>query len=300
MAPALRSLLLLAPASLLSCAHSGPLAGPAPAAARPASPAAERFTSVDGAAGKLHVSDGGAGAGAAVILIHGLGSDLEVWRPQLDHLRAGRRAVAYDQRGHGQSEKARDGVYTIEALAADLEAVRGALGLEKVILVGHSMSGEVLTTYAGAHPERVAGLVYVDALGDASAIPREAVSALVARETDPAFGPEDRRKVFAPMLAGGRPATARQVLASLDRIDPPAFGLLRKSMLEVVDGPARLAPYRGPAVAVEAGDSPWPGSASARLGVRRVAIGGVCHWLQLDDPAALNRDLDEFLATLAP
>ncbi len=297
MSPALRSLVVLAPASLLGCAHA-PAAGPAVPPAALAG--AERFLQVEGTAGKLHVSDGGAGAGPAVILVHGLGSDLEVWRPVLDHLRARRRAVAYDQRGHGRSEKAGDGVYTIEALVADLEAVHRGLGLGPVVLVGHSMSGEVLTTYAGAHPERVVGLVYVDALGDAAPIPRDAVKALVARETDPTFGPEDRRKVFAPMLASALPETERQVLAALDRIDPPAFGLLRKSMMEVVDGPARYAAYRGPAVAIEVGAGPWPGAASARLGVPRVAVEGVSHWLQLDAPVTLERELDAFLAKLSP
>lgn len=255
---------------------------------------------MEGTAGRLRVSDGGAGPGPAVLLVHGLGTDLEVWRAQLDHLRRARRAVAYDQRGHGRSEKARDGVYTIEALVADLEAVRAATGLGEVILVGHSMSGEVLTTYAGAHPALVAGLVYVDALGDAAPFPREEVKALVARETAPGFGAGDRRGVFAPMLADALPATERQVLASLDRMDPPAFGLLRKAMMEVVDGPARLVPYRGPAIAIEVGASPWPGAASVRLGVPRVAVGGVSHWLQLDDPVAVNRELDAFLATVAP
>jgi pimeloyl-ACP methyl ester carboxylesterase len=233
-----------------------------------------------------------------VILVHGLGADLEVWRPQLDHLRASRRAVAYDQRGHGQSGKARDGAYSIEALADDLEAVRKGLGLTRVVLIGHSMAGAVLTTYAGAHPDLVAGLVYVDAFGDGSAFPKEAVRALVARETDPAFGPEDRRKVFAPMLERSRPDTERQVLASLDRIDPPAFGLLRKSMMELVDALARLAPYHGRTLAVEGGSTPWPGAASVRLGLRRVSIDGVSHWLQLDDPAALNRELDAFVGAV--
>jgi hypothetical protein len=90
---------VLVAAALLACAaHHGGAGAP---------PAAERFTWVEGKAGRLRVSDGGAG-GIPVVLVHGLGSDLAVWRAQLDHLRAGRRAIAYDQRGHGRSEKARD------------------------------------------------------------------------------------------------------------------------------------------------------------------------------------------------
>jgi pimeloyl-ACP methyl ester carboxylesterase len=78
-----------------------------------------------------------------------VGADLEVWRPQLDHLRATRRVIAYDQRGHGESEKARDGAYNLEALVADLEAVRRALGLERMVLVGHSMSGPLSPSTPG-------------------------------------------------------------------------------------------------------------------------------------------------------
>lgn len=258
----------------------------------------EHLGRVEGKAGRLRVSDGGAG-GTPVVFLHGLGSDLEVWRAQLDHLRPGRRAVAYDQRGHGESDKARDGVYTVEALVEDLEAVRSALGISRMILVGHSMSGVVLTTYAGRYPDRVAGLFYLDATGDAHAFPRAQVEALVARETAPSFGAAERHAVFEEMLQQARPGTRERVLASLDRLDPPAFGLLRKAIFELVDGPARYAPYRGPAVALEGGDQVFPGAASIVLGLRRVAVHDVCHWFQLDDPAAVNRELDEFLASVA-
>ncbi len=290
----IRALLLLA-GSLVILACAARRASPDRTAGAPA----ERITFVEGRAGRLRVSDGGAG-GTPVVLVHGLGLDLEVWRAQLDHLRAGRRAIAYDHRGHGASDRARDGVYTVEALAEDLEAVRGALRLGKVVLVGHSMAGAVLTTFAGAYPDAVAGLFYLDALGDAHAFPRAEVAAVVARETAPGFGAADRRAVFEPMLEGARPATRAQVLGSLDRIDPPAFGALRKGMLELVDAPARYAPYRGAAVAMEVGEQPWPGAASFALGLRRVAITGVSHWVQLDEPAAVNRELDAFLAGLAP
>ncbi len=285
---------LLLAASLLFFACAARRASPGSTGA---SAAAERITFVEGTAGRLRVSDGGRG-GTPVVLVHGLGSDLEVWRAQLDALRASRRAIAYDQRGHGKSERARDGVYTIEALADDLEAVRRALGLERMILVGHSMSGQVLTTYAGAHPDRVAGLFYLDAMGDAHAFPRSEVAAVVARETAPSFGAADRRAAFEEMLKEAKPSTRQQVLAALDRIDPPAFGLLRKAMFELADAPARYAPYHGPAVALEEGGRPWPGSASAVLGIRRIAIHGVSHWMQLDDPAAVNREIDAFLAAL--
>jgi pimeloyl-ACP methyl ester carboxylesterase len=272
-------------------------AGCAACRAGPAAPG-ETLRWVDGTAGRLRVSDGGAG-GTPVVLMHGLGCDREVWRAQLDHLRATRRAIAYDQRGHGDSDRAGDGVYTIEALADDLEAVRRGLGLARFVLVGHSMSGAVLTTYAGRHPDTVAGLVYLDAAGDFHAYPADEVERSVekARKATDAAA---RRAMFAGDLAAARPATREQVVAALDRMDPPAFGALFASMRGVRDARARFAPYRGPAIAVENAENHDADAASAVLGLRRLEIAKTSHWLQLDQPEAVNRALDGFLAALPP
>jgi pimeloyl-ACP methyl ester carboxylesterase len=277
--------------ALLACAHRHGTAG-APA------PGAERLVFVEGGAGRLCASDGGAG-GTPVVLVHGLGADLEVWRAQLDHLRAaGRRAVAYDQRGHGMSDRARDGAYSIQALADDLEAVRRGLGLERMIVVGHSMSGEVLTTYAGAHPERVAGLLYLDAEGDTGAYPAAEVEAYLAKVDARALDAAGRRAQFEKSLGPARPSTRQAVLAALDRIDPPAFGALFEDMLRFRDARARLGPYHGPVAAIEVEGNEEPDLAAAVLGLRRTTVAGVSHWLQLDDPEAVSRGLDAFLASL--
>jgi pimeloyl-ACP methyl ester carboxylesterase len=292
----MRHLLSLCFAAPLACAHGD--GGATPGGPPPGPTPRERLVMVEGTAGRLRVSDGGAG-GPPVVLVHGLGSDLEVWRAELEHLRAaGRRAVAYDQRGHGGSEKARDGVYTVLALAEDLEAVRRALGLGRIVLVGHSLSGTVLTTYAGAHPEVVAGLVYVDAVGQANMFPKDEVATLVAQETAPSFGRAEQRAVFAEMLEGARPSTREAVLGSLARIDPPAFGLLRQGAFTFLDARARLALYRGPATAIEVGAEPRPFAAAAALGLPRTAVGDASHWVQLDQPEAVSRAIDAFLATL--
>src|SRR5712671_7337227 len=123
----------------------------------------ERISFVHGGEGKLRVSDGGEG-GVPVVLVHGLGSELETWRPVLDRLRRSRRAIAYDQRGHGQSDPA--GEYSIAALAGDLARVVDELGLPRFWLAGHSFSGTVVSAYAADHSDKLAGVVYVDAVGD--------------------------------------------------------------------------------------------------------------------------------------
>ena len=116
----------------------------------------------------LHIDDGGKG-GVPVVLHHGLGADLEVWRSQIDHLRRSRRVLAFDMRGHGRSPKASE--YTVAAVVGDLDEITAAM--PRFWLIGHSFAGVVLTEFSGRRPDRVHGLVYVDALGDSSNAPEE-------------------------------------------------------------------------------------------------------------------------------
>ena len=221
-----------------------------------------------------------------MVLHHGLGADLEVWRPQIEHLRRSRRVLAFDMRGHGRSPKARE--YSVAAVVADLHEVTA--DLPRFWLIGHSFAGVVLTEYAGWHPDRVHGLVYVDALGDASNPPEEIRQYFRTHDAD--MTAERLQQAFTEMLGPlARPETKRQVLQSVARMDVPAFAALRASMLEVA--PPR--PFAGPKFAIGAEGPANPRMASYLPGVERRTIPGVSHWLMLDDPAALNRALDEVL-----
>lgn len=265
-------------------------ASPAPRA--PTAP--ERFFLVQGGAGRLRVSDGGSG-GIPILFLHGLGSDLESWRAQLDHLRPRRRAIAYDHRGHGGSEPAHHGVYTVEALAQDLELVVDALGLDRFFLVGHAISGPLLTIYAAKHPEKVAGLVYAEAVGDFHAIPPARIEAMKMAQGSASFGKVQQRELYGQMLAGAKPDTRNRVLAALERLDAPAFPALRSSLPEFSAAPL-LAAYRGPRLCIEIAGDESPALFSALdKGARKVSVPRVSHWLMMDDPAAFNRALDRFV-----
>jgi pimeloyl-ACP methyl ester carboxylesterase len=234
---------------------------------------------------RLHIDDGGAG-GVPVVLHHGLGADLEVWRAQIDHLRRSRRVLAFDMRGHGRSAKA--GEYSVKAVVDDLDDASAAL--PKFWLIGHSFAGVVLTGFAGQRPERVHGLVYVDALGDSSNPPEEIRQYF--RNHDANMTPERLQEAYVEMLGPlARPATKRQVLQSVARMDLPAFAALRASMLEVA--PPRQ--FAGPKFAIDAEGTANPRMACHLPGVKQRSLSGVSHWLMLDDPDALNRVLEEVL-----
>ena len=237
----------------------------------------------------LRVSDSGSG-GVPVVFLHGLCSDLDVWRAQIDHLRGSRRVVAYDQRGHGSSERADK--YTVDLLADDLETLAGQLHLGKFWVVGHSMSGAVVSAYAGKHPEKLAGVVYVDAVGDFRGAPPEVKKWFA--DPGPAFGTAQMESAFGEMLGPkAKQPTRDAVLATAAKCDPRAFVQLREQLIVV--SPEGLGKFNGPKWAIEVDGRENRFLASKLPGVKRLGIADVSHWLMLDDPAAFNARLDEAL-----
>ncbi|HLI28973.1 MAG TPA: alpha/beta hydrolase [Chloroflexota bacterium] len=102
-----------------------------------------------------------AGPGRPVVLLHGLASTARIWDLTAPTLALHHRVVAYDQRGHGRSDKP-DEPYDFDAVCADLAALLGALALAAPVLVGHSWGGHVALAFAARYPTVPAGLVLVD------------------------------------------------------------------------------------------------------------------------------------------
>jgi pimeloyl-ACP methyl ester carboxylesterase len=281
--------LIAACAGLLACASGQPK----PTAG---APNVEKLMFVQGPAGRLRISDGGQGNALPVVFVHGLGSNRMVWREQLDHFRKTRRAVAYDQRAHGESDAPKDGDYRIESMAKDLHAVVAALGIDRFYLVGHSMAGAVLSAYEGRYPDSLAGVVYVDAVGDMSQLDRDAVAAIEKRESSPDYGSKEMVADYTDMVGPkARPQTRQAVLEAASRFSPRAFAAIRSSMVRY-DPRLDVERYRGPKLAVEVQGNEFPGMASHLPGVKRETIPEVSHWLMLDNPGALDEKLDAFFA----
>ncbi len=113
----------------------------------------------------VHLRDEGPRDAPAIVLLHGSNADLMTWQPWAENLRDSFRVIRYDQRGHGLTGPAPDGAYSRDAFVDDLDLVADALDLDRFVLAGNSMGGSIAMGYAIAHPERLAGLVLVDASG---------------------------------------------------------------------------------------------------------------------------------------
>jgi pimeloyl-ACP methyl ester carboxylesterase len=99
-----------------------------------------------------------------LLLIHGLGSYMPVWQRNLDELAAEHRVVAIDLPGYGKSAKANYD-YSMAFYARVVDGLIETLGLKHVVLVGHSMGGQIALTHALKYPGKAERLVLVAPAG---------------------------------------------------------------------------------------------------------------------------------------
>jgi 3-oxoadipate enol-lactonase len=119
--------------------------------------------------GKVRTSSGssigfaeaGGGERTPIIFLHGVGSDKSVWRPQLDHFGAERRAIAFDYPGYGDSDAAPEGTTRDDYAVAILSAMR-ELGIERAHVCGLSLGGVIAIAMTNAAPDCCASLILAD------------------------------------------------------------------------------------------------------------------------------------------
>lgn len=111
---------------------------------------------------KLSYQEWGSPSRPPLLLVHGFGVSGHMFDEFAERAQDRYRLIAVDQRGHGDSDWSAEGDYSRDAFVADIEAFRAALGLDRFVLVGHSMGGMNAVAYAARYPHRVRALVLVD------------------------------------------------------------------------------------------------------------------------------------------
>ena len=116
---------------------------------------------------RVRLLECGAPSDEPVLLIHGWGACAYTYRFALEALaRAGRRALSFDLRGHGLSDKpVGPHQYSTETLLTDVRDVLDATGIRRCDVVGHSLGGSIALRFALAHPSRVRRLVLASPVG---------------------------------------------------------------------------------------------------------------------------------------
>jgi pimeloyl-ACP methyl ester carboxylesterase len=109
------------------------------------------------------------GRGPPLVFLAGLGNTAHVFDAFAPQFADGFHVVGITRRGFGASAGAPP-PSDLDTLVADITAVLDTLGLEQVVLVGHSIAGEEMTRFAELHAPRCGGLIYLDAAYDRSGV----------------------------------------------------------------------------------------------------------------------------------
>jgi pimeloyl-ACP methyl ester carboxylesterase len=266
------------------------VAGPFVAAAvpKPAPAPALTVPSADGVpiAYEVHGT-----ATPALILVHGWSCDRSYWKEQIDELSPQFQLVLIDLAGHGESGMARKN-YTIDSFGDDVAAVVQKLDLKGVVLVGHSMGGDVIVSAAQRLRGRVTGLVWVDVYKSLeSPSTDEQVEAFAAK-----FRKDFRRSVD-PFVRGmfgpnADPKLVDRVAKDMSSAPPPvAMPSLVSAFSNARRVPAALAELKLPVIAINSDRGSTDYESLAKHGVKARVLPDIGHFLQLEDPARFNRTL---------
>lgn len=237
------------------------------------------------------------GAGwPALVFVHGWTCHRGYWDGQLKVFCAGALTVAVDLAGHGESGATRED-WSMAAFGADVSAVVDELGLESVVLIGHSMGGDVILEAARQLKGRVCGLVSVDEHSQLSEFP---TAAEVRKRVAPF-----RKDFVSSTRAFVRSLFPASADASLvERVSREMSAARRQMALSAMestwnyarDVPKRLAELKLPVVAINAPSSAEDIASLRRHGIEVVTIDGAGHFPMLERPEAFNACLNGIVA----
>lgn len=169
----------------------------------------DKYLSVNGL--RLHYLDWGNEGKQAMLLLHGFTTLAHAWDFFAPAFRDRYHIVALDQRGHGDSQWAKDAAYTAEDHLVDISGFVDALKLNDIVLVGHSMGGRNAVMYAACFPEKVARLILIDSRPDNDPVASEALGQLLTAIPDEISSIEE----LAPELARLYPYLSPQMCLHL-------------------------------------------------------------------------------------
>lgn len=264
-----------------------------------------RFAPFNGT--RVHYESYGEG-NEALVFIHGWTCDLTFWRAQ-EPVYSSHRSLLIDLPGHGASSKPSI-PYPSDYLARGVEAAMRDAGVDRAILVGHSLGGPITNAFLRLFPGKVKAVVLVDAYiapppakapAFEPAVP-PAQSARLAAKARSLQGPKGRKKFereIEAMFSEHTPEALREEIRAKMLATPEPV------RVSAVTSPSRLGPmkpgttYPVPAIAILSGST----IADVRYRLMKTLFPslqldkweGYGHFLMMEDPERFNRTLEAFL-----
>jgi pimeloyl-ACP methyl ester carboxylesterase len=276
---------------------------------------------------RLNYLDWGNSDAAPLIFLHGGRDQCRSWDPTVASLLPDWHILTPDLRGHGDSEWSSDGQYPLECFVYDLASLIEQLSLAPVVLVGHSLGGNIALRYAALYPDRVRRLMAIEGLGPSPQAQAEAQGLPITQRLRIWIG--EQRRLAVPS-ARTRYASKEAALERMQLRNPrlsrdqawhlTKTGLIRnedgsyswkfddylksRSMIDLAAVELQMLWQRVECpVSLVYGSESWAsnpakdGRAAHFHDATVAVVAGAGHWVQHDQPAQFQKLLHEFLPT---
>lgn len=248
---------------------------------------------------KIGYEETGAGGTAPIIFLHGVGSDRNVWRPQLAHFGKNRRAVAFDYPGYGDSDPAPEGTTRDDYASAVISAMH-ELGIDRAHICGLSLGGVVAIAIHHADEKRCASLILADTF---AVHPQGEAIYERAKTASENLRAMAEARVDMLLAQPAAPSLRREVVETMARIDPAAYCIGAEAVW-LADQRERAKQIRVPTL-ILVGDQdlitpPELSDELARLipNARVQVIEDAGHISNLEKPAEFDRAVDQFISDI--
>jgi pimeloyl-ACP methyl ester carboxylesterase len=232
----------------------------------------------------------------ALVFVHGWSCDSSYWDAQVAAFSRNHRVITIDLAGHGRSGLDRTD-WSMKAFGGDVAAVVKALDLKEVVLVGHSMGGDVILEAVQQIPERVIGLVLVDSFRNLETkLTQEQIDQFVAAfrtnfaETTDNFV----RRLFGPAADPDLvEKTAEDMSAAPQEVAVACLVALNKWRAEQL--PKIPAKVTTPIISISSDSRPIDKEAfeSSFRSFKFMIVSGVGHFVMIEDPERFNELLSK-------
>ncbi|MFG2530448.1 alpha/beta fold hydrolase [Streptomyces sp. NPDC048516] len=248
------------------------------------------------------------GSGEPLMLVHGHPFNRSMWRPQTEYFsRAGRRVIAPDLRGYGDSTVL-PGATPLATFARDLVDLLDHLGIERCVLGGLSMGGQIVMECYRLFPERISALLLADTFAAAETpdgkSARYDMAERLLREGMDSYAHEVLAKMVSPDTIAARPDVAAHVLGMMTATPPEGAAAALRGRAERPDYTELLSRITVPALVMVGTEDTYTPVSDARDLHERIPdsrltiIEQAAHMPNLEQPRTFNAALHEFLNSL--
>ena len=242
---------------------------------------------------------------ATLLFVHGSYIDRSWWKAQVEYFGPAYQVVTLDLPGHGKSGRDREH-WTLKGFAEDVCAVIDRIKSTDIMLIGHSLAGDVNLLVADMRPEAVAGFIAIEAFKNAgTSLPPEfrsqAKAILESLESD-FSGTNERYARMALLTPETPPAIVERVMTAYRNAYRPMGQAIMPTVFAVYGMERVLMPILGNRLFLINVDYIPTNEDTlaqyARNGFEVIRIPGTCHYPMIENPDVLNAALEQVLGKI--